>query len=233
MKIFGSLTNIQAMVFDIDNTCYDNPAYREFTKWGMYNGVGEILGLSAEETAERVRARKKALIAERNTLVTLTDTILSLGLSRQQWHQVRIVALQPQGYIQPDLPLCNLLVEAEMMFRLAFATNSPEIVGRKILGQIGLPESSDAFNIIGADTFEISKPQPEFFLKVCELLGVSPKHCLSIGDREDIDCSPALAADYAGAVFVPEMRAGTAAFLRAYLAGGAPAVQNLVDHGPN
>ena len=55
--------------------------------------------------------------------------------------------------------------------------------------------------VVGLDDTMASKPAPEPFLAASRLLGLKPELCVSIGDRRDVDLSPAMALGM-GAVLV-------------------------------
>lgn len=86
-----------------------------------------------------------------------------------------------------------LAVEAVKVARekadiIALATNPlfPMVGQRTRMGWVGLkPEDFDLVTSYESDCF--CKPNPKYFLSVCERLGVEPKECLMIGNDEGED----------------------------------------------
>ncbi len=61
-------------------------------------------------------------------------------------------------------------------------TNKPEYLTLHLLNQLALTERCCA--IVGADTAARAKPHPEPMLLACSRTGVSPDHCIYVGDAE-------------------------------------------------
>jgi len=218
MEIIGSLENVNAFVLDVDDTCYSSPAYKAHQREVKYAKLGELMGLSPEAAKQAVKDCKKDLQARHNRSIALTETIIELGITAQQWIDLRQNNLQPELHICPDQEFVNLISRAAKRYVVAFATNSPEKLGRRILGRIGIIPEDHGCYFLGTDTVGLYKPNPEFFLAACNLMKVLPQVCVSIGNRLHTDCHPALEAGFAGSIHVPEGREQTVTFLKQILA---------------
>ncbi|MDG2307041.1 MAG: HAD family hydrolase [Candidatus Binatia bacterium] len=72
--------------------------------------------------------------------------------------------------------------------RAGIVSSNPEWVIRDVLEHRGVAGSFEA--IVGRDGLDHIKPAPEGMLLCCERLGVTPAHCLGVGDNAgDIEAS--------------------------------------------
>jgi HAD superfamily hydrolase (TIGR01509 family) len=78
--------------------------------------------------------------------------------------------------------------------KMAVITNTFREVTLKVLGNFDLTKYFDV--IVGGDDAAKPKPAPDLILKACNILGVSPKETLYIGDtKPDIDAGKAAGCD--------------------------------------
>ena len=79
-----------------------------------------------------------------------------------------------------SVPEAYVLIERlkEMRLGICVITNTGGILARDILKELGI--RSD--HVIGGDEVDNAKPAPDIVLKACELLGISPKEALVVGD---------------------------------------------------
>jgi len=204
MKVLGRVTGeIRALVFDIDHTLYVRTnQYFEAGSRCEISALAEIFGEPAAAAAARINGRRQGLMVQLGRSVTLTETVYDLGITTKQWSDIRQVAWNPDSYIFPDSGVSQLMSSLAYRYQVAFATNSPLLIGRRILELIGILSA----RCFGPENLSCSKPDPNFFAAVAAQIGVEPRYCLSIGDREMSDGPPALAAGYAGAIIVPGSR---------------------------
>lgn len=78
----------------------------------------------------------------------------------------------------PGVP--ESLAEWAGVYRMAVLTNKPLDMSRKILS--GLLLSRYFADVVGGDSFDTKKPEPEGLLRIMERFGVSPGETLMIGD---------------------------------------------------
>jgi phosphoglycolate phosphatase len=78
-------------------------------------------------------------------------------------------------------------------YELAVCTNKPFIATQKILGRLGLADSFSA--VIGGDSLPgIKKPDPRHLLAALDVMKISPKNAIMIGDHAN-DVNAARAAE--------------------------------------
>ncbi len=133
----------------------------------------------------------------------MTETVRSFGIMQEQWDEFRCRVWQPEQWLSPDEEVCKTLCSLNQRYRIVFGTNSPIDVGRRVLATLGVDKAIPDTPIFGSDTLGISKPHADFFMRIAERMGFAPHHCIAIGDRTEMDGTPALAAGYAGAIIVP------------------------------
>ena len=133
---------------------------------------------------------------------TTTEAVLSLGITREQWNDLRCRAWKPEEWLKDDPELCVTLMCMQERYKIAFATNSPRGVGLRVLKALGIGIVMPDAIVFGPESFGVSKPNPDFFVRIAEQLGLLPSQCCSIGDREESDGTPAIIAGYAGALIV-------------------------------
>ena len=189
-------------LFDIDDTLYTNPHYR---KEGARRELCEIatkLGVDYATVQERVNAKRSEIKDAADREPTLTETVYALGITREQWNELRCRVWQPCEWIAPDPELYTKicwLVRKNSECQIAFGTNSPVAVGRETLRALGIP---DIFRVFGPESFGVSKPDQMFFLKIAASFETNADAWISIGDRKMSDAEPALAAGFCAAVIV-------------------------------
>lgn len=77
--------------------------------------------------------------------------------------------------------IASLIDELEQRsIRWGIVTNKPHIYTRPLMQALGMYERAAC--VVSGDTCSNAKPHPEPMLKACELIGVSPLHCLYLGD---------------------------------------------------
>jgi len=69
---------------------------------------------------------------------------------------------------------------AQMDWRVALASNSPRVLCRLVLAELGIAASFDA--VVSADDVARGKPDPDIYLHAARLLGCEPRECLVFED---------------------------------------------------
>jgi len=190
MKVVAIEGEPAALVFDLDNTLYTNPAYAAFQEDALVERLGRELGMSVEAAAARLaslRAERKAAGLGKTSLGKL---FAALGIDMAKSVRWREESYKPADWLKRDARLDRALGLLSKEFRLALMTNNPRLVGEKSLDALGV---RDHFSVlVGLDDTFSGKPAPEPFALVAERLGADPRLCVSIGDRFDVDLAPAM-----------------------------------------
>lgn len=67
-------------------------------------------------------------------------------------------------------------------FKIALASSSPKKTIKNVLEELDIKDEFDA--VISGEDFKESKPNPEIYIKTCEILGVRPKDAIAIEDSD-------------------------------------------------
>jgi phosphoglycolate phosphatase/putative hydrolase of the HAD superfamily len=191
VKVYRLPPKIAALIFDMDLTLYSNTAYGQFQIDSLVERLGRREGKSFTEIRDQVEERRKTLAFSRGgRKPSLSDVLLSFGVSMEENIRWREEAYEPEKYIREDPSLWKTLESLSASFALAVVTNNPLLIARRTLAALGV---EDLFGtMIGLDSSGVSKPHKKPFLMAVRSLGLPPETCVSIGDRYDIDLAPAL-----------------------------------------
>ena len=183
MKIISLPTVVEALVFDVDMTLYDNKQYYNSQNRLLIKRLAKELG-KAEEQMEQEVAAIRIKHNEEGEL-SLGNTFLQFGISIAQSVRWREELFKPEDYLQYDSELVSTMQILSKHFKLSVVTNNPTVIGKNTLRVLGV----DGFFqvIVGLDISGESKPTMTPFNIVADKLGISLKKMVSIGDRMAVD----------------------------------------------
>ena len=186
MKTYNLPQNPKALIFDIDSTLYTNAAYAFEQVDCQVRQFAKDRGITADEARKMVADYRKQYAATNNgKKISLGNTLLAFGIPIAQSVEWRKTLMEPADFLTRDERLIQTLRELSKSLKLICVTNNPVFTARKTLDAIGI---SDFFpEIVGLDTCLKSKPALEPFEEACRILQVTPKECIAIGDRYDMD----------------------------------------------
>jgi len=186
MKVFRLPDKCGAVLFDMDSTLYSN---HEYEKTQIDLPVMRLAGLRGkpfEAMIREIEDYRKNWAAEHNgQTISLGNTFVAFGVSIEESVRWREELCMPEQYLLRDEKLRSALGLLSRRVALAVVTNNPFSVAVRTLCALGV---EDLFHVIvGLDTCGVSKPHKAPFLKAAELCGIAAEHCVSVGDRYDID----------------------------------------------
>jgi phosphoglycolate phosphatase/putative hydrolase of the HAD superfamily len=190
MKLFASGGSPSALVFDLDNTLYTNPAYAAFQEDALVERLGRELGIGPGEAAARISALRDERIAAGLGKTSLGRLFAALGVDIATSVRWREECFEPSRWLVADSRLDLTLGRLAVQFDLALLTNNPRLVGEKSLDALGVRSRFSV--ILGLDDTLSGKPATAPFVEVARRLGRDPRDCISIGDRFDVDLAPAM-----------------------------------------
>jgi len=199
MKVLRLADGAEGLIFDLDGTLYTNPAYMAFQEEVLVGRLARERGEGVEATRaalQKMRAEREAAGLGRTSMARL---FAALGIGVETSVRWREELIEPRDWLEADPRLEAALQILGARYSLAVVTNNPRSVGEKGLEALGVRSLFRA--VVGLDDTMASKPAPEPFLAASRLLGLKPELCVSIGDRRDVDLSPAMALGM-GAVLV-------------------------------
>ena len=186
MKTYNLPQNPKALIFDIDSTLYTNAAYAFEQVDCQVRQFAKDRGITADEARRMVADYRKQYAADNNgKKISLGNTLLAFGIPIAQSVEWRKTLMEPADFLTRDEKLIQTLRELSKSFKLICVTNNPVFTARKTLDAIGISEFFP--QIVGLDTCLKSKPALEPFEEACRILQVTPKECIAIGDRYDMD----------------------------------------------
>ena len=186
MKTYNLPPNPKALIFDIDSTLYTNAAYAFEQVDCQVRQFAKDRGITAEEARRMVADYRKQYAATNNgKKISLGNTLLAFGIPIAQSVEWRKTLMEPADFLTRDEKLIQTLRELSKSLKLICVTNNPVFTARKTLDAIGISEFFP--EIVGLDTCLKSKPALEPFEEACRILQVTPKECIAIGDRYDMD----------------------------------------------
>ena len=176
----------KALIFDIDSTLYTNTAYAFEQVDCQVRQFAKDRGITAEEARRMVADYRKQYAAANNgKKISLGNTLLAFGIPITQSVEWRKTLMEPADFLTRDERLIQTLRQLSKSFKLICVTNNPVFTALKTLDAIGISEFFP--QIVGLDTCLKSKPALEPFEEACRILQVTPKECIAIGDRYDMD----------------------------------------------
>jgi FMN phosphatase YigB (HAD superfamily) len=221
MKVFGNVNGCaRALVLDIDNTIYvrTDEYFAAGSELEMQE-VCRILGHPVDEMEKIVETRRAEIAEREGRKAVLTETLYSLGITSEQWSDIRLYAWRPEEWVTKDREMCSALARLSNRYLVAFGTNNGIEIGRRTLQAIGFTEPEYDLHLFGPENLGVSKPEVAFFSRIACLLDTLPHKCVSIGDREVSDGPPAIEAGYGGAIIVHGSRDETLEVINRLLSG--------------
>jgi phosphoglycolate phosphatase/putative hydrolase of the HAD superfamily len=201
MKIFALSPEktASAVLFDMDSTLYTHNEYAQSQIDLPVMRLAQIQGKTFEQMKSEIAGcRKNWADTHNGKSVSLGNIFLSFGISIKDSVRIREELYRPEYYLAEDRQLRSALKQLASRYKLAVVTNNPVSVAVRTLSILGVHDIIEI--IVGLDTCYLSKPEKKVFLKAAQFCGVSPKQCISVGDRYDIDLAIPLELGMGGAL---------------------------------
>jgi putative hydrolase of the HAD superfamily len=180
---------IKAIIFDMDGTLYVSDEIREQFAAAAYHTLAKVKRIPLARAQELIEKRRSELKARDGFSIPYTLTLRSFDIPISIWHKENINFFDPRDYLHANKKLRQTLVELKKDFYLAVMTNNNKVQTNRVLEGLELIGLFD--RIYTYNSFQILKPDPAFFRKSAQGLGVEPTSCLFVGDRYDVDLQPA------------------------------------------
>ena len=185
------MRNIEGIIFDMDGCLYpfDRGSGKTFSEsqFGQSIKAQELVFIQDQLGVDARQAK-----AISNDLKDRYNQHLSLALENEHSipREVFFDAtwdLQPASFIdeQPDLPR----ILGTVTTRIGLLTAAPKIWTERVLKHLNV-DTLFAPNILFGDQ-DIRKPDPQAFQQAADILAVSPRRLVSVGDQEHTDILPA------------------------------------------
>jgi FMN phosphatase YigB (HAD superfamily) len=190
MKVIAIGAEPSALIFDLDNTLYTNPAYAASQEAALVERLGRELGLGSEGAAARIAALRAEREAAGLGATSLGKLFAALGIEIATSVRWREECIEPAKWLKRDPRLDRALGLLSKDYALALMTNNPRLIGEKSLEALGVRSRFSV--LVGLDDTLSGKPAHEPFVETAARLRLDPRLCVSIGDRFDVDLAPAM-----------------------------------------
>jgi len=192
------LTDIRAIVFDLDGTLYVSDRLDEKIRRAVCEYAGSLKGISPEAAADLIRETRERLSQEQGMEVTLSSVCEELGGDLAGFHQAITPKVHPEKYLTRDDRVVRLVTNLAARYDLyIYTNNNPDLAGRimNLLGISGL--FREVFTI---ENFRRPKPDRSALERLFSAIDRHPVECLFVGDRYDVDLR--VPAEMGSAVFL-------------------------------
>lgn len=166
---------IKGLVFDMDGLIFDterivqrswNDVGRELGIENMGNHIYNTIGFNRKRRAEYFRANisedfPNDIFAER---------------TRERFYEIK----DAEGIALKNGAKELIVYAKEHGYKVALATSSRSGYAKELLENAGILQYFDGF--VFGDMVKNSKPDPEVYLKACEMINLKPKECMALED---------------------------------------------------
>ena len=202
MRAYSLPKNPRLLIFDIDNTLYDNKAYAQHQLDVIVERLAAERGVEPGAAWAEINSYRKRYRQQHGATPSLGNTFVALGIPHEQTMRWREEDIEPERYLDENRRLRRTLDDLKAQYRLLSLTNNPVSVGRRALACMGVEECFEL--VIGSDEVGVSKPSPAIVEYVLSKARVEAGTTVSIGDRYAVDIEPFLAYG-AGGILVESM----------------------------
>ena len=185
------MRNIEAVLFDLDNTLYDRDAtFLAWARWFVRERLGlsedspraEAIDLLVAMDASGYRPREDLFRGIKEMYPSLESAVEELVADFYREH-VSHLSLEPDS---------RLLLDALSAARIPFGIVTNGSAGQILkIGKLGLDALTSCVYI--SALFGVRKPEPAIFLAAARDLGVQPRGILFVGDHPEADIAGAAA----------------------------------------
>jgi len=174
---------VDCVLFDLDGTLYTSAEYSDRLEYEIVRYVSSRLQLPERDC-------KRLLSERRQSLGTLTRTLASLHMGREDFFREMAERMEPSQYLKRDPRIRAMLrTLREHGFSLALVSNSGRPLVIKILEALGL--DGELFDTIVTSSEAEPKPSHASFQMAMHKLGCVPDHTAYVGDRIESELRPA------------------------------------------
>lgn len=186
MKIIALEKPISGIIFDIDQTLYDNREYYNSQKHLLLEKLASVLNKSYNKTLNMLEDYQREY-AENNEgrEQSLGNCLLHFGIDFQQNISWRNELFKPENYLTYDKELNITLTILSNKCRITAVTNNPVEIGKRTLKALGVDEFF--LTVVGIDTTGVSKPSIIPFRKAANAMHLQFRDILTVGDRMEVD----------------------------------------------
>lgn len=185
MHIYRIPKTLKCIIFDIDSTLYTNQEYAHEQVDIQIRHFATLKGMTPEVARKLIGNFRSEHEKTQGSKISLGNTLTHFGIPISESIRWREDLIDPAQFLTRDPALIKSLNTLAKHFTLAAVTNNPVIPATRTLEVLGVFFYFKT--LIGLDTTGVSKPHERPFMLASEKTNIVPAHCLSVGDRYDID----------------------------------------------
>lgn len=199
-KLYNLPSLIGGLLFDIDNTLYDNREYGDSQIRVLNERLAKELGRPGDEVSREVEElRRRSAEENGGRRPSLGNAFLRFyGISIETSIRWRAQLIEPEAYLGHDRELRARIEGISRRAAICAVTNNPVSIGERTLHALGIGDLMPV--VSGLDTAGVSKPDPRPFEVALEYLALPPGEILAVGDRYEIDLEPIIDLGGGGAL---------------------------------
>ena len=174
--------DLKAIVFDLDGTLYQDERLGEEVNLGACRYVASLRGISPDDADTLLQETRDK---QSGTGKTLSRAVLALGGNLPELHQWLSREVHPEGVLQVDHRVTDLLERLGKRFELHLYTNNNRQLSARIMSEIGV---TGLFRkIFTIEDYWRPKPDQESLTWILQAIGRKPVETLFVGDRYGVD----------------------------------------------
>lgn len=185
MHIYSIPEQLSCIIFDIDSTLYTHEEYAIEQVDIQIRHFAKLRNIRSQKAREMISSFRSEHEKKTGKKVSLGNTLTHFGIPIKESIRWREDLIEPSLFLSKDEQLISVLETLALSYTLIAVTNNPVLPARKTLEVLGVSRFFPT--LIGLDTTGVSKPHELPFLEAVKKAGTLPQHCLSVGDRYDID----------------------------------------------
>jgi len=174
---------LEGILFDLENTLVVRESYRREIDQVIFDAIAQTRSCGIAEA--------RLMFTEMRTCFSTTSaTLEALRVPKEELHtRLERVKLSNPVAVTEGMPdvLYRLVAQG---LKLGLVTNMPKGLTLTILSSAGIPKDLFAAIVTGSDTCR-PKPALEPFCLATHLMALCSRHCMMVGDREEVDLDPA------------------------------------------
>jgi len=179
------LSDIRGIIFDLDGTLYVSPPYAATIQEAAVGYICGIKKIDYDDARQLLAATRRAIIAERDEIPTLSAVCRELGGDLRDLHSHFEACLRPEQYLAEDPRVVAMLEKLANSRQLYLFTNNSRALTTRIIDILGIGTLFGRIFTIN-ETWK-GKPDDSLLDRVLTETGLLPFQALFVGDRYDVD----------------------------------------------
>lgn len=181
---------IECVILDIDQTLYKNQHLAKAYADAMINLVALEKNIPLIE-ARSLMDETKSTMSERGDILSTTRVMLELGITLDQWIKYSCSQVDPEKYLEKNDEVCRVTDWICNNFKVGILSNNNRIQLQRTLSAIGVFDILKTVPQLTVSETKKLKPDTSLYYQILNILNVSPKNSIAVGDRDSVDLAPA------------------------------------------